>query len=190
MTQCPMCLPTLNDYYSSSDHLQIKPCIHSCIHVYTKCVGLDLNKLNPIWNSYLDLMKKFSWHIEYSINFENSINQLKFQISDAIMYFKANSNAIINNLARKCDLRNNFHINLNVRKRVKRSLNLPKISKRLNKRSNPSQIKMHLFFIDLNRYFYNLNEYWTNLLPNVCKVLSAHHEKCWNGTDLTRYVQI
>ncbi len=182
ITQCPMCLPT-DEAVSKLDMHPIKPCIHSCMHVYTKCIGVDLNHLSPIWNSYLDLMKKFSWHIEYSINFENSINQLKYQISDAIMYLKANSNKILKKASVKCSslVGNNSHINIEVKTR--QSLLGPAIKRK--KRDTKPHGQLHLFFIDLNRYLYNLNGYWQNLVPNVCKTVSAHHEKCWNGTYLT-----
>ncbi len=182
ITQCPMCMPT-NNTVSNLDMHQIKPCIHSCMHVYTKCIGVDLNNLNPIWNSYLDLMKKFSWHIEYSINFENTINQLKYQISDAIMFLKANSDNIIQKAALKCSLPATNYSQINNEVKNKRSLS--SFDSRRFKRNAKTHAQLHLFFIDLNRYLYNLNGYWQNLVPNVCKIVSAHHEKCWNGTFLT-----
>lgn len=134
-------------------------------------------------------MKKFSWHIEYSINFENSINQLKYQISDAIMYFKSNSNVIMGNLRRRCASNNAYSLNSMLMKRQAKSPRYFHSTERVSEfdgRSDLPQVKLHSFFIELNRYFYNLNGYWSVLIPNVCKSISAHHEKCWNGTHLTR----
>lgn len=46
-----MCAPADNEFVQEVP--VIKPCINSCIHVYSKCIGIDLDKLNPIWNKYL-----------------------------------------------------------------------------------------------------------------------------------------
>ena len=132
-----------------------------------------------------DLMKKFSWYIEYSINFENSINQLKFQVSDAIMYFKSNSNIIMSNLRRHCSTNNIIYSKNMLIKRQTINRRYFQLNQR-NEEAEDSTAKLHSFFIELNRYLYNLSGYWSLLIPNVCKSISAHHEKCWNGSHLTR----
>lgn len=116
-------------------------------------------------------MKKFSWHIEYSINFENSINQLKFQVSDAIIYFKSNSNTIIAKFKDKCP-----------KKVVSKNSNYHR--EKRESMFNPPKQTMNQFFTELNRYLYNLNGFWQSLLPNTCKSISAHHENCWNTTHI------
>ena len=128
-------------------------------------------------------MKKFSWTIEYSINFENSINQLRLQISDSIMHFKLHSNTVISSLRKTC-----FNVHSTNQKKSKYTILKSKSAKPRRRRQDESyspQIKMHLFFIELNRYLYNLSGFWHLLIPNMCKQISAHHEKCWNGTHLT-----
>jgi hypothetical protein len=48
-------------------------------------------------------MKKFSLRIEYLINFESTIEELKLQISDAIIYFQRNHPDIMPKLRNRCD---------------------------------------------------------------------------------------
>jgi hypothetical protein len=133
-------------------------------------------------------MRKLSWVIENEINFENTISFLKLQISDAIMHYQTNSLVINRKITDKCysKIRSNAstdprpdqpsnHLNKqqirNIRRSIKKSTGKP--TTRLNE-----------IFTDLNRYFVSLSGFWNLFIPNICKSISVHNEKCWNETHL------
>ena len=53
MSTCSMCSPGFGNQVDD----EIKPCMSYCLHVYAKCIEVDLNQMNPVWNSYLGKIK-------------------------------------------------------------------------------------------------------------------------------------
>lgn len=129
-------------------------------------------------------MKNLSFNIEYSINFQNTINEIKYQLLDAIIYFKLNKVSIMKRQIEKCGT---------VLKESDFSKKFTKPIKIVQKRQvnddfKNSNQRLHTFFFDLNQYFSNLTGFWNSVVFNVCKSSSAslNYENCWDGTNFTR----
>lgn len=131
---------------------------------------------------FKDLLKNFSQTIEFKINFESTMNTLKYEILDIILNYRINTDLILPKFKTKCSMEIGSNINLNTSNKLDRIKHRQKRSKISNE---SLKIKLHLFFIDLNSYFYNLTNFWNQIIPNACKTSSSGDE-CWNGYQITR----
>jgi hypothetical protein len=52
ITACSACTQSFSQLITKN-LASVRPCFDSCLTVYKKCIGIDLERLNPIWNSYL-----------------------------------------------------------------------------------------------------------------------------------------
>lgn len=120
-------------------------------------------------------MNKLSFHIEYTVNFPNSINEIKYQLVDGIAYFNTNRKIIISELLERCQnnsLKDKF-FRLNATKNFnysKRNINL-----------NGSN--MHRYFLKLINFLKEINGLWKFIISDACKAISpkSSKENCWLG---------
>lgn len=120
-------------------------------------------------------MNKLWFHIEYTINFPNSVNEIKYQLLDAIAYFNTNKKIIISELLEMC----------------KNEISLPESytsnsSKSFiyNKRHIATNgLEMHKYFFKVNNFFKEINGLWKFVISDACKSISSTSSKdnCWLG---------
>lgn len=120
-------------------------------------------------------MKKLAFNIEYTINFQNTVNEIKFQLLDGIAYFKSNKNIIVNEIVERCG--NGSKMN----KQYKNDLRIVNLKKRNTLNSN--KLELHKFFIEITEFLNSLNGFWKVLMTRICRSLSTNsdRETCWDG---------
>ncbi len=172
------------------EYLESSPTTH--FFSYRERARNSLNIFFYCNNNYvffsIDTMRKLSWVIENEINYENTISFLKLQISDAIMHYQTNNVLINKKITDKCYTKTKSTTipakdQHQFKQRVVNRRNVKKPFKD-NKRTHS---KLKELFADLNTYFVSLAGVWNSFIPNICKSISVHNQKCWNQTHLHSY---
>lgn len=146
-------------------------------------------------------MLKLSWVIEHEINFENTMNLFKVQLTDAIIYYQSKNEIINEKIFNTCSTIKNKSVKLNSkilkynRKKLDYFNSKLKILRRSNNNINNhantfTNSKLYSLLTNINKNFYTLTNFWNSLVLNLCKSISGNHENCWNGTSLSKLVTI
>ena len=137
-------------------------------------------------------MQKLGWMIENEINFGNTMNFFKLQISEAISYYQSNNETISRKISITCLIRRNANITKNKKKKVKIVSKINNMLKMLQRNSNKISKfnkKLSDLFSDINKNYMSLNSFWNSLTLKSCKSLSGNPEKCWNGASISKYLK-
>ncbi|RNA17500.1 glypican-4 [Brachionus plicatilis] len=168
MTSCSLC--TSDEFYH--EKINIKPCYQTCIQAYKTCFSIDLTKFDNIWI----LMNKLSFHIEFTVNFSNTVNEIKYQLIDGMAYFNTNRHIIVSELLEACQNYTNRDIFLDS--------NSSKFS--YNKRYISSNgLDMHKYFFKAMNFLKEIDGMWKFLISDVCKAITpkSNKDNCWSGTS-------
>ncbi|CAF0836746.1 unnamed protein product [Brachionus calyciflorus] len=179
ITTCSMC--NTDDFFENK--IFFKPCFRTCINVFKKCYSVDLSKFESLWDTFLSLMSKLAFNIEYTINFQNTVNEIKYHLLDGIAYFKTNKFIINNELEERCG-KTTHDSNTKKKRRVKPIMNVLQIKRDV---LNP-KMNLHKFFVELTDNFSNLKGFWKSLISKICRSISPKSESdyCWNGSDFKK----
>lgn len=125
-------------------------------------------------------MNKLSFHIENTVNFPNSVNEIKYQLLDAIAYFNTNKEIIIGELMEVCK-----------NKTSSQKFYRPNLSKSYfnNKRHILTNgLEMHKYFFKVNNFFKEINGLWKFLISDTCKSISSKssNDNCWLGNKFKK----
>lgn len=133
-------------------------------------------------------MRNFSFNIEFSVNFENTLNEVKYQLLDGINYFRTNSDILINELIQRCG-KDSIRISLLNKNYPRVKSNKAIFKRQLLEESHKPRI--HDFFVELNQFLFNSTGFWKSLSVNICRLTSAsassQQDSCWNGVTYIKY---
>ncbi|XP_054706530.1 glypican-6-like [Uloborus diversus] len=91
MTYCPHCRGLADT----------KPCSNYCLNVMRGCLAYHA-ELHLEWNNYINAMMMLASRLESSFNIESVVDPIDIKISDAIMNFQENGQAVSQELFKHC----------------------------------------------------------------------------------------
>ncbi|XP_076370289.1 glypican-6-like [Tachypleus tridentatus] len=179
MSYCPHC----------KGFPDLKPCTTYCLNVMKGCLAHH-SELNNTWNSYIEALLMLAVRLENSFNIEAVVDPIEIRISEAVMNFQENSQAVSDRLFQKCgrprlgkrDTRKELEFKTfkfsprhDDNKATKSVLNqlLGKIKKKLRRTKN----------------------FWANLPNELCdnpkvtgdRTTRNSQGSCWNGLTKAKY---
>jgi len=83
MKYCPLCKGVTG----------LKPCKNYCNTVIRKCL-VNFFSLDKEWNNYIDALIQLIGRLETSFNIESVVGPIDIKISEAIMNFQDNGDAV------------------------------------------------------------------------------------------------
>ncbi|XP_042905110.1 glypican-6 [Parasteatoda tepidariorum] len=181
MTYCPHC----------SGLPDVRPCSHYCLNVMRGCLAYHA-EIHQEWNNYINAMMMLASRLESSFNIESVVDPIDIKISDAIMNFQENGQAVSQELFKHCgkprlgkrDARHelNFetlkfgHRENAVRPTTAAGTSIDRLVQSIKKKIK----KTKNFWLQLSGFMCNN--------PQVAgdkKVLPQ--EECWNGLNKAKY---
>ncbi|RWS31373.1 glypican-6-like protein [Leptotrombidium deliense] len=180
LTQCTHCNESPN----------MKPCFDYCQNTTSSCLS-RYSPLNKEWNNYVDAILLLITRLETSFNIESVVDPIDIRISEAIMNFQENGNAVSQKLFEACG-----------KPRIgERAINDALLIRNKRARQNtveekPGAVlgkKFDRLLEDIQRKIKKTKDFWTKLPESVC---SHPHfggdpkqrlSNCWNGSDVSPY---
>lgn len=191
MMYCPYCrsLPST------------KPCNNFCMNVMKGCLASQAD-LNADWNNYIGALMKLATRLEGPFNIESVVDPIDVQISDAIMNYQENSEAVSNKVFQGCGRPQLSRDKRSARSQPpdgssSRSSRVPyahdwKYSQKPYVRPTTAYgTSLDRLVRDIRQKVQVSKDFWKSTSHSVCNGIAAplvDVTNCWNGLGKSRYL--